>query len=244
MGLLDGIERGLERAVNGAFARTFRASVQPVELAAALKRELDVKAVAVDRDRVLAPNIFTFELATADLAHLEQIGQTLDDELRRVVTNHASEQGYQLIGPAVIELRADEHTPTGTFELKSHKPSNSVSWAATLDLEGQRHPLKLGTTIIGRGSAADIKISDSAASRQHLQIDWDGKRAIARDLGSTNGSKIEGQRFQEVQLHPDSVVYIGQTPLTFRFTPTADPAAGSLKPTPTRSANSSFWEGA
>ena len=51
MGILDNVERGLERAVNGAFARTFRSGVQPVEIASALKRELDIGAVIVDRDR-------------------------------------------------------------------------------------------------------------------------------------------------------------------------------------------------
>ena len=56
MGILDSVERGLERAVNAAFARTFRSGVQPVEIAAGLKRELDIGSVVVDRDRVLAPN--------------------------------------------------------------------------------------------------------------------------------------------------------------------------------------------
>ena len=55
MGILDNVERGLERAVNGAFARTFRSGVQPVEIASALKRELDIGAVIVDRDRVGPP---------------------------------------------------------------------------------------------------------------------------------------------------------------------------------------------
>ena len=38
MGLLDNFERGLERAVNGAFAKTFRSSVQPLEITSALRR--------------------------------------------------------------------------------------------------------------------------------------------------------------------------------------------------------------
>ena len=59
MGILDNLERGLERVVNGAFAKTFRSGLQPVEITAALRRELDTKAAVVSRDRILVPNNFT-----------------------------------------------------------------------------------------------------------------------------------------------------------------------------------------
>ncbi len=66
MGLLDSFEKGLERAVNGAFAKTFRSGIQPVEIASALRSELDKKAVVVTRERILAPNAFTVRLSPAD----------------------------------------------------------------------------------------------------------------------------------------------------------------------------------
>ena len=66
MGFMSSLERGLERAVNSAFARTFKSGVQPVEIAAAIKREMDVNSYVVDRDRVLAPNQFTIQMSQAD----------------------------------------------------------------------------------------------------------------------------------------------------------------------------------
>ena len=65
MGLLDSFEKGIERAVNGAFAKTFRSGVQPVEIASALRSELDTKAAVVSRDRILAPNTFEVRLSRA-----------------------------------------------------------------------------------------------------------------------------------------------------------------------------------
>ena len=47
MGLLDNFEKGLERAVNGAFAKTFKSGLQPLEITSALRRELDTKAAVV-----------------------------------------------------------------------------------------------------------------------------------------------------------------------------------------------------
>lgn len=236
MGILDSIERGLERTVNGAFARTFRSGVQPVEISAALKRELDIKAVAVDRDRILAPNIFTVTVAAKDAEKLRQIGSQLQTELEQVVMKHAATQNYQLLGPAVINFTTADFT-SGTLEVTSQNPNGAVSWSAALEVEGQVHPIRVGTTIVGRGADSDIRIADSAASRRHLEVLWDGKKGLVRDLGATNGSKIDGQRFREAQLQQDMVIYIGQTPLRFRFVPLQQ---GSGQ----QGSTSNFWEGA
>ncbi|MDR1426776.1 MAG: DUF3662 domain-containing protein, partial [Bifidobacteriaceae bacterium] len=55
MAFLDRFEKGVERAVNGAFAMTSRSEVKPVELASALRRELDDKAAVHARGRAVVP---------------------------------------------------------------------------------------------------------------------------------------------------------------------------------------------
>ena len=74
MGLLDSFEKGLERAVNSAFAKTFRSGIQPVEIASALRSELDKKAAVVSRDRILTPNTFVVRLSPADDDKMVAIG--------------------------------------------------------------------------------------------------------------------------------------------------------------------------
>jgi hypothetical protein len=219
VGILDSVERGLERAVNGAFARTFRSGVQPVEIASALKRELEIGSVIVDRDRVLAPNRFVVRLSPSDATRLAAMGATLEEELLSVVKKHAARQHYQLMGGADVELRPDSALAKGVVEIDATSVAGSVDWAAMLDVDGVRHPLRRGTTTIGRGSDADIRIGDTGASRTHLEIVWDGTKGLARDLGSTNGSKINGQRFREAALTPDIVITIGQSSLRFTLVP-------------------------
>ncbi|PRI12355.1 FhaA domain-containing protein [Leucobacter massiliensis] len=219
MGILDSVERGLERAVNGAFARTFRSGVQPVEIASALKRELDIGAVVVDRDRVLAPNRFTVRVAPKDAERLRGLGSTLEQELRGVVLKHAKRQSYQLMGDADVELRPDPSLTPGVLEIDASRVEGDVDWVAVIEVDGARHELARGVTTVGRGSDCGIRITDSAASRKHLEIVWDGKAGIARDLGSTNGSKIDGQRFREAALAPGIVITIGQTALRFQLAP-------------------------
>ncbi len=249
MGILDSVERGLERAVNGAFARTFRSGVQPVEISAALKRELDIGSVIVDRDRVLAPNSFVVRVSDTDAERLTRMGGTLERELMAVVTKHAKRQGYQLLGDPSVIIEHDPSLTTGVLEIDAQQVEGSVSWTAVIEVDGARHPLRKGTTIVGRGSDADIRVADGAASRQHLQLIWDGQTGIARDLGSTNGTKINGQRFREAALTPDTVFTIGQTPLAFRLIPTGGSRAARPRPAQSSppgtapSIDEDFWRG-
>lgn len=231
MGFLDSIERGLERAVNGAFARTFRSGVQPVEIAAALKRELDIAAVVVDRDRILVPNHFVARVSPTDAKRLSGMGPTLQRELIDVINTHSQRQSYQMLGSPNITITADDSLATGVLELDASQVESQVSWDAVLEINGTRYPLHRGATTIGRGTDCAIQITDTAASRHHLEVLWDGKSGLARDLGSTNGSKIEGQRFREAALVPGTVITIGKTALVFQLVPSSPAAASAVSRT-------------
>ncbi|WP_431779341.1 FhaA domain-containing protein [Microbacterium aurantiacum] len=217
MGLLDSFEKGLERAVNSAFAKTFRSGIQPVEIASALRSELDKKAAVVTRDRILAPNTFAVRLAPADDEKMAALGGALIHELDTLVHKHAKAQGYSFAGPVSITLERDPQLSTGTLRVDSATAQGGeVSWRGVVDIDGQRHTLAKSRTVIGRGSDADITIADSGTSRRHVEILWDGERAMVRDLKSTNGTKLNGQKVGEAALAPDSVVTIGRTDIVFR----------------------------
>ena len=226
MGLLDSFEKGLERAVNGAFAKTFRSGVQPVEIASALRSELDKKAAVVSRDRTLVPNTFTVLLAPDDHARITGLGPALDDELIQVINKHAKAQRYSFAGTVTVTIEADSRVSTGTVRVNSSTAQGRVSWRAVVDVEGKRHVLTAARTVIGRGTDADITISDSGTSRKHVEILWDGKRAMVRDLGSTNGTSLNGSKVIQAALAPESTVTIGRTRIVFRVIPQAsEPAA-------------------
>ncbi|HOA86561.1 MAG: DUF3662 and FHA domain-containing protein [Microbacteriaceae bacterium] len=222
MGLLDSFEKGLERAVNSAFAKTFRSSIQPVEIASALRRELDTRAAVVSRDRILAPNQLEVRLAPNDLQSMQSLGAALSDELYSLVQQHAKRQGYSFAGPLTISLVVDASLADGTLHVASKTEKQAqVSWVPVLDIDGTRHTITKSRTVIGRGSDADITVADPGTSRKHVEVLWDGERAMVRDLGSTNGSLLEGQRFTEAALSPEQTVLIGRTSIVFRVIPKA-----------------------
>ena len=224
MGLLDSFEKGLERAVNSAFAKTFRSGIQPVEIASALRSELDKKAAVVTRDRILAPNTFSVHLSASDDDRMSALGDALITELDTLVHKHAKAQGYSFAGPVSISLARDEQVSTGTLRVESSTAQGGrVAWRGVVDVEGRRIPLTKSRTVIGRGSDADITIADAGTSRKHVEILWDGERAMVRDMKSTNGTKLNGRPVTEAALPPDSTVTIGRTDIVFRVVAQAAP---------------------
>lgn len=216
MGLLDNFERGLERAVNGAFAKTFKSGLQPVEITSALRRELDTQAAVVSRDRILVPNNFTVRLSQTDYQRMSGLGSTLISELTELVQRHATAQHYSFSGGIGITLVPDDALSQGMIEVDSVSVKGTVAWTPVLEINGTRHPLVHSRTIIGRGSEADITVDDNGISRKHVEILWDGSKAEVNDLNSTNGSKLNGSPVSRAPLAPESVIDIGRTRIVFR----------------------------
>jgi DNA-binding NtrC family response regulator len=74
---------------------------------------------------------------------------------------------------------------------------------------------------VGSGPGNDVLLSDPTISRRHLQIEPRIEGVILRDLGSTNGSFVQGARFQELTLGFGTEVTIGQTVL--KYVPQEEP---------------------
>jgi hypothetical protein len=119
VGVLSRFERKLGGMVEGIFARAFKSEVQPVEVAAALQRELDDQAAVVGRDRTLVPNHFVVELGNHDHDRLAPYEKPLTDELAAMVREHADDQRYSFVGPVRVELERVHPLDTGVFRIRS-----------------------------------------------------------------------------------------------------------------------------
>jgi hypothetical protein len=93
------------------------------------------------------------------------------------------------------------------------QPGRSVRLIAN---DGRTYPLSIGSTVIGRGDQANLRLPDVGISRRHARLDYDGAQVVLTDLGSTNGSMVNGQRISAVALNPGDMIQIGTTTLTFR----------------------------
>lgn len=226
MGLLERFEDSLDRLVNGAFARAFKAEVQPVEIASALQREINDRAAVVDRTRTVIPNVFVVELSDHDYRRLAVFRDALQTELATLVRDYGAEQGYTLLGPVDVALGQDDELDTGIFRVRSEARAQvqaaGSQQAAQADLRQPRlelgpmaYPLVRAISRLGRGSDTDIRIEDPGASRNHCEIVL-GQPALLRDLNSTNGTLVNGQKVTQAELVDGMTITIGTTSLVFR----------------------------
>ena len=230
MGGLQRFEQRLEQLISGVFARTFRSAVQPVEISAALAREVDNSAQILSRDRRIVPNDFHVELSQPDHERLQGLGAALDEELVASLKEHAAGQSYVFTGPVTITLESADDLTTGRFRVRS-KAVARVSQAgpdpsetqvrratATLDINGERLPLAPPGIVVGRGNDADLRVNDPGVSRRHVEFrvteDANGPRVTVHDLGSTNGVLVNGKRVENATLVDGAEIRIGNTTLT------------------------------
>lgn len=83
--------------------------------------------------------------------------------------------------------------------------------------DGRVHPLRNGSTVVGRGDQVTLRIPDVGVSRRHARFDVDGGRVVLTDLGSVHGTTVNGRRITVVELATGDVVQLGTTTLTFRW---------------------------
>ena len=236
MGILDRIERSLDRGVTSVFSPG-RGQLKPLDLAQGLKRECDDQIQVLDRTRTLAPNVYTVYLHSQDFDRFSSWQDTLLDELQRVLMEHADKQRYMFVGGVSVTLEQDDEVRQGRFETESRTERGSVAPATgaaqdapggspIVEIDGQQYLLTGPVTVIGRGGDADIILEDTGVSRHHLELRAEPDSSLlATDLGSTNGSYVDGERIRTpVPLHDRSLIKIGRTRLTVLL-PGAGPAA-------------------
>ena len=217
MGFLDKFEKGLERIVTGAFSKTFKSEIQPIEIAAAIRSEMDAKASIVSRDRILAPNTYTVRLSGDDFGRMQALGASLINELTNLTAGHARKQGFQFGAALDIKLIQDGSLGLGQVEVASTTHEIAVNWQPIVEFAGRQVSLARGRTTVGRDASADIAVDDQGLSRKHFELLWDGNKAGVRDLGSTNGTKVNGISMTESPLKNDDVVSAGRTEFVFRI---------------------------
>jgi len=253
VGLFDKVERGLERAVNGVFAKAFKAEVQPVELASAIRRAMDDRAAVMGHGRTMVPNLYSIELSPTDFERLSTYDEALSEELVAAAQEHAESQRYQPGGPVAVTFNEGGDLETGVFRVRPTTSRRSIAPSTQapqrqaaqqnqqnppaqqpgaqrramnpaqrpwLNIDGERYPLIGALTVIGRDEVADIILDDPGISRRHceVRVTNDGPRLVTsiRDLGSTNGTYVNGERITSRRLDDGDQITVGRTQATFR----------------------------
>lgn len=214
---LQAFERRLEQLVEGVFARASRGGLQPVELGRRMSREMDLERTVGVRGLV-APNHFIIELSPQDHERFGAFGGALEDELAEGAREHAREEGYRFLGSVIVELRAENSLPAGVFRVGATIEATAGGLSPSLLLpDGRRVTMGDQPLQIGRLPESAVVVNDPNASRRHAELVRREGAVVLVDLGSTNGTLVNGAPIKEAPLSDGDEITIGATVLRYEL---------------------------
>ena len=220
----------LEGMVEGAFARAFKSELQPVEVASAIQREMDERAAIVARVARWCRTTSSSRSRIPMAERLAVYADSLSQELANLAREHAKEQGYSFVGPVRVRFEnADDlaygHVPDS---LRRH-PGRDGRGGRDSPADERPAAVEVGAVArVGTGCSSALE-GDPKGDQLYVRADDSGDlarpghrlRSSARrsggfpascrepgrgpevvpvDLGSTNGTFVNGQPVRRVEL--------------------------------------------
>jgi hypothetical protein len=238
------VERSMENLFDGLFSRAFKSGVKPLQLGRKLLQVVDSERDVDAQGRRVVPNSYLIQLSPDDREGFADVEPTLLQELTVALREYISQEGYHVEGKARVALRTNPDLRRGKFEIDCRNITPEASPApaptpeateataaplltavpsafdrppAVLSLPyGQRIELHEGHYVLGRHLENDIVLNDTNVSRKHAEFVCAAGEVVVRDLGSTNGTKVNGVLITGEQLlqHGD-VVNFGTAQVRF-----------------------------
>ncbi|HEU4318457.1 MAG TPA: FhaA domain-containing protein [Acidimicrobiia bacterium] len=214
MSVARGLEKRLEKLIEGVAGRIFSGRLHPSELAGRLAREADFARFDHPSGPATA-NLFVIGVNPKDLTmDAGELAAMLTEEM----TSYTAEEGLRLEGPVTVRIEADETTPSGRAVCHVEVvPGPPVVWA---QLTAGHEIIDIGRNraIVGRSPDCDTTVSHDDISRRHALVFRELGQSWIVDLKSANGTTVDGQRVgsEPVPLQHGSTVTMGEHRYRFR----------------------------
>lgn len=237
MSALARFESFMENMVEGSVARLFRSPIQPAEIAKRLERAMETQQTISVR-RVIVPNFYRAFLNPQDFAAFAPIRGEMEREMSNYLAELAQERGFTMLEHPRVELSSEASVARHTIQVVAETVSAAPGPAADhtqifqpaaapaaqprtrllLNTPNGRHVIPLESTqlTVGRGLNNDIILEDTRVSRHHAQMRYRARRFWISDLGSTNGTFVNGEQIEEKALRDGDLISLGGLELTFK----------------------------
>jgi hypothetical protein len=232
------VERFFERLVERPSARLFRTKLQPIQILRRIERAMEGERGAEGRPG-LVPDQFVVHIHPDDLAAIASPDQ-MAGELASGALTFARAHGYALRDRPRVTLQPDPRLGTGVVEVDAavtparEEPAGSPAVDAgtrvfevpvvrapdvVIEVREPNAPARRisanGAPIhIGRAPECELVLRDTRVSRRHARVTARDGVLVLTDLGSTNGTRVNGHRVSEVVLGAGDRIMLGETVLT------------------------------
>ena len=220
MSLIDQFEVQFNELSNSEILEGSLDEIQPVELAGVLQQEINrIQSTVSPSEKVEEINI---SLSNHDYKRLKKYESLIIDGLENMLQKSAELKRIDAIKDTRVNIVQDssldkglvKSIPNVKFESPLMETEEFVEITETrkfiLEINGMKKSLEPGEYTLGRGTEVDIQIQDPGISRKHLVIIVEDK-VIVKDLNSTNGTYLNGERITEIEVEEQITFRVGVT---------------------------------
>ena len=236
MNLLDRFEQRFERLIEGSIGRLFRSPIQPAEIGRKLERAMTANQV-ISVDATLVPNDFRVALHPQDMIVFVDYVSALCRQMENWLAEVANERGFTLVDRVRVRIAGDEAVPRRAIQVTAAIVDRPELGREVLDelqrtevyrviratggvpplrfrfLDGPRRDqeilIRKPVTTVGRALDNDIVLESGEVSRHHARFEYrDGEMRLV-DLGSTNGTRINGRPITNERVGPGDEITFG-----------------------------------
>lgn len=211
------VENKIEKLVEGTFAKFFSSELKPVEISRKIVREIELnRSIGVHGDH-LAPNDFDVAISESDYSNLIKAKEPLEQELEETIRDYSYQEGYIFLGSINVSIKKEENLRAGTFRIDARlKQDESGCPPGALVLpDGKRIQIGNDVITIGRLQDSTVCIDDPSISRNQAEILLRETGYLLSDLGSTNGTLVNGRRISQHVLTDHDQIEFGSYRIRF-----------------------------
>lgn len=238
---LDRFEQFFERIVEGTIMRFFRSPIQPAEIGRKLERAMeDGRVVSVGS--VLVPNDYHVEMHPQDMLAFTDFVLPLSRQMERWLAEELASRGYRALGPLRVRITGNDRAPRRSIRVTARVTEGDAYTPAEAEQQqrtevyrvirerggvpprilrltsggrDQIFTIRGVTTTIGRALDNDLVLESTDVSRHHARLDYADESYRLTDLGSTNGTRVNGRPVRNVTLHDGDEIELGSLRLQF-----------------------------
>ncbi len=233
MSFLDRVEQACAAFIERTFAKTFPSDLEPTQIARKLVATMEARTRGGE-GHMYAPGSYIVYVNPDDFMRLAEHQTYLEREWAELLRDLAGRVGVKFLeGDPNIEMTPRESIPAGAVEVTAIGEA-TVTIDATIPkppVTGRRFHLRMIKGVpaygvylveararVGRSEESDVFLVDPSVSRTHAVVEVDGVEPVVRDLGSTNGTFVNGERIEAKQLKDGDELMFGNTQMRFEAT--------------------------
>lgn len=242
MNSLDRFERFFERVMEGSVGRIFRSPIQPAEIGRRLERAMEANQV-VSVEGIIVPNQYSVHMHPNDMVVFADFIPSLCRQMEGWLADLAASRDYSFVDDLWVQIAGDTTVPRRAIHVNAtiaelpstdRKRRDEIQRTEVYrvvksngdvppkllrfvggDWDGETVIIRRPTITVGRALDNDVVIDSAEVSRHHARIEYRNGQFLVSDLGSTNGTMVNGRPAAQTAVRDGDRVTFGTVDVDF-----------------------------